>query len=213
MPHTDRHTHKARPGILTAALALRFGGRRVDARVCWPQSQAPRTGSPLIFVPSLAAAANPDPLCRLLCSAAAGVVVALPCPPDTDHDHELEALGWAVDHGAELGAQPEHLMVAGEGAGGARAACLAIRARDDRWPPLHRQILLHPTFTQTCPMPSMLIGVAPATVISSDTRIDDGSAYAAQLRASDIEVSELCYPPPILPGHDDFAAALARRTG
>ena len=141
------------------------------------------------------------------------VALAIPSPRATDDDYELAALGWAVEHAAELGAHPEQVMVAGEGAGGARAARLAIRARDTGWPQLRRQILVYPTFTQTCPMPSLLTGVAPATVISSDTRIDDGSTYAARLRASDIEVDVLRYSPPILPGHDTLSAALAGRNG
>jgi acetyl esterase/lipase len=139
-------------------------------------------------------------------------VLAIPSPRATDHDYELAALGWAVEHGAELGAHAEQLMVAGEGAGGARAARLAIRARDTGWPQLRRQILVYPTFTQTCPMPFLLTGVAPATVISSDTRIDEGSMYAARLRASGIEVVVLRYSPAILPGHDALSAAIAGRT-
>jgi hypothetical protein len=62
-------------------------------------------------------------------------------------------------------------------------------------------------------MPSLLTGVAPATVISSDTRVDDGSIYAALLRASKIEVNELRSPSPALPGHDDLSAALVGRAG
>lgn len=208
MSPTHRQTDKAAPGVLTAALALRFGGRRVDARVYWSQARAPHASSPLIFVPTLPAAADAGPLCRLLCSAAAGVVVAVRSPSDKDHDQELAALAWAFDHGADLGARPGYAIVAGEGAGGARAAWLAVRTRDNGWPPVRRQVVVYPHFSQTCPMPSLLRGVAPATVVSSDTRIDDGSAYATLLRASDVDVYELCYRPPILPGHDDLAAAL-----
>jgi hypothetical protein len=62
-------------------------------------------------------------------------------------------------------------------------------------------------------MPLLLADVAPATVISSDTRIDDGGAYAARLRASKIEVDLLCHSRPILPGHDELATALAERIG
>ena len=57
-------------------------------------------------------------------------------------------------------------------------------------------------------MPSLLTGIAPATVISSRNRIDDAGTYAALLRAAGIEVDELRYPPLILPGHDDLSVAL-----
>ena len=168
-----------------------------------------RPAQALIFVPVLTEAADSDPLCRLLCSAAAAVALAIPSPRATGDDYELAALGWAVEHAGELGARAGQVMVAGEGAGGARAARLAIRARDTGWPRLRRQILVHPNFTETCPMPFLLTGVAPATVISSDTRIDDGSTYAARLRASRIEVDVLRRSPAILPGHDTLSAALA----
>jgi hypothetical protein len=62
-------------------------------------------------------------------------------------------------------------------------------------------------------MPSLLTGVAPATIISSDTGTDDGSSYAALLRASRIEVHELRYSPAVLPGHDDLSAVLGGRPG
>jgi acetyl esterase/lipase len=213
MRRADRHTNATTAGsVLAAGLRLRIGGRRLNGRVYWPQGSDANAGSALIFVPALTEARDSDPLCRLLCSAAATVVLAIPSPCATDHDYELAALGWAVEHGAELGAHPEQLMVAGEGVAGARAARLAIRVRDTGWQ-LRRQILVHPTFTDTCPMPFLLTGVAPATVISSDKRIDEGSTYAARLRASGIEVVVLRYSPAILPGHDALSAALAGRTG
>jgi acetyl esterase/lipase len=129
----------------------------------------------------------------------------------TDDDSEFASLGWAVDHAAELGAQPEQLVVAGEHAAGAHAARLAVRARDNGWPTVCRQVLVYPTFTHTCPMPLLLTDVAPATVISSNTRIDDGTAYAERLRASAIEVDVLRHSRPVLPGHDELWTALARR--
>ncbi len=199
--------------VLTARLMLRVGGRRLNGRVYWPDGNDANVGSALIFVVALAEPGDSDPMCRLLCSAAATVVLAVPHPHGTDHDYELAALGWAVEHAADLSARPEQMMVAGAGTGGARAARLAVRARDAGWPQLRHQILVYPTFTQTCPMPFLLTGVAPATVISSDTRIDDGSTYAARLRASGIAVDVLRYPPAILPGHGALSAALARRKG
>jgi acetyl esterase/lipase len=214
MRRAERHSNETTAGsVLTAGLTLRIGRRRLDGRVYWPHGNDAEAGSALIFVPALTEAADSDPLCRLLCSAVAAVALAIPSPRATDDDYELAALGWAVEHAGELGAHPGQVMVAGEGADGARAARLAIRARDTGWPRLRRQILVYPSFTQTCPMPFLLTGVAPATVISSDTRIDDGSTYAARLRASRIEVDVLRHSPAVLPGHDTLSAALAGRNG
>lgn len=131
MRRADRHTNETTAdSVLTAGLTLRIGGRRLNGRVYWPPGNDANAGSALIFVPALTEAGDSDPLCRLLCSAAATVVLAIPSPRATDHDYELAALGWAVEHAADLGAHPEQQMVAGERAGGARAARLAIRARD-----------------------------------------------------------------------------------
>jgi hypothetical protein len=212
MPPTDPRTHEAIPGdVLVAVLTLRFGEHhRLSGRVYWPATGAD-AGSPLIFVAAVVGAEDSDPLCRALCSAVATVVLAVPSLGARDHDDEVAALGWAAEHGAQLGAPSEQLMVAGEGPGGARAAQLAARSRDNGWPQLRRQVLVYPTFTQTCPMPSLLTSVAPATVISSDTRIDDGSTYASRLRAAGIEVQELRRRPPILPGHDDLWVELSGR--
>ncbi len=211
MRRADGHRNEPSVGsVLAAGLTLRIGPRRLSGRVYWPNRDETTDGSALIFIPAPSEAGESDPLCRLLCSAAAAVVLAIPSPRATDRDYELAALGWAVEHAGELDARPELLMVAGEGAGGARAARLAIRARDTGWPQLRRQILVYPTFTKTCPMPFLLTGVSPATVVSSDTRIDEGSTYAARLRASSIEVDVLRHSPAIAPGHDVLSAALAR---
>jgi acetyl esterase/lipase len=211
MPRADGHTNETSAGsVLTAGLTLRIGGRRLNGRVYWPDGSDANCGSALVFVPALADAGDFDPLCRILCSPAATIVVTVASPED---DYELAALGWAVEHAADLGAQPEQLIVAGEGIGGGHAARLAIRARDAGWPQLRRQILVYPTFTQTCPMPFLLTGVAPATVISSDKRTDDGSTYARRLRAADVEVDVLRHSPAIRPGHDVLSAALAGRKG
>jgi hypothetical protein len=197
--------------VLTAGLTLRIGASRLTGRVYWPHPEDANARAALIFAPSPQEAGDADALWRLLCTAVAATVLAIPSPHDTGRDHELAALGWAVEHAAELGAQPQQLMVAGEGAGGARAAWLALRARDCGWPALRRQILVYPTFTQTCPMPFLLPGVAPATVISSDKRIDDGKVYAERLRGSGVEVDVLDCSPAVLPGHDALSAMLSGR--
>ncbi len=214
MQSADRDMTKTAAGpVLAAELTLRVDGRRHKARVYWPDPNGRIGRSALIFVPALTETETLDPLCRRLCSAAASAVLAVPSEGETPHDDELAALGWAVEHAADLGANSRRLMVAGEGVGAACTARLAIRTRDAGWPQLRRQILVYPTFTQACPMPSLLTDVAPATVISSDTRIDDGSTYAARLRASGIAVEVLRCPPPILPGHVALSAALAEWTG
>jgi acetyl esterase/lipase len=76
-------------------------------------------------------------------------------------------------------------------AGGARAARLALAARDSGWPVLRRQLLVHPAFTKRRPMPTNVAGASPATVVSGRRR-DDGRRYAERLRAAGVEVHEVC---------------------
>ena len=105
--------------------------------------------------------------------------------------YEAAALGWAAEHARELGAQAGRLLVAGQLAGAARAARLAIDARDSGWPVLRRQVLVRPAFAQRCPVPVHLARSAPATIVTSGRRGDDGSRYAAALRDAGVEVQEL----------------------
>ena len=120
-PAEDHSNGTTTGSVLTAGLTLRIGGRRLNSRVHWAHGSDPKASSPLIFVSALTEAADSDPLCRLLCSAAAAVALAIPSPRATDDDYELASLGWAVEHAYELGAHPEQVMVAGQGTGAARA--------------------------------------------------------------------------------------------
>ncbi len=51
---------------------------------------------------------------------------------------------WALEHAAELGADPGRVAVGGDSAGGNLAAVVAQRARDDGAPPPMLQLLLYP---------------------------------------------------------------------
>jgi acetyl esterase/lipase len=173
--------------VLPADLKLRFEAVRLPARVYWPG--AARTDSALIVLlegeDATAGRASAEALCRTL-SAAGAVVLAVAGPAA----YECAALGWAAEHAADLGAEPRRLVLAGQHAGAARAARLAIAARDRGWPEVRRQLLVHPRFSAASPMPRVVGGVAPATVVSGCAWGDDGSRYAAHLRAFEIEVDE-----------------------
>jgi hypothetical protein len=191
---------------LVADLTLRFAAARVSARVFWRRAAV---DAPLPLLLLLTDREEPAPgertdiLARALCASAGLVVLAVSTPSSTDqppppeHDYELETLGWAAEHAAELDADPEDLLVAGEHVGGARAAWLAIRAIQSSWPELRRQILVHPVFTSAYPLPSPPAGVAAATVITSGCRSHDGHRYAHRLQQAGIDVDELCAPDPL----------------
>jgi hypothetical protein len=157
-----------------AELTLRFGATRLHASVHWPRSDSGRLALALI---------DELPWAQpLLCDS-----VVLAVNGRHRHADELAALQWLAEHGGELCAVPSRLIVAG----GARAAWLAVGARDSAWPELHRQVLVHPRFGRENPIPPTVAGVAPAIVVCGGDRQDDGARYAAVLRDAGVEVDEV----------------------
>jgi acetyl esterase len=65
-----------------------------------------------------------------------------PAPAATDD--AWAAWVWAVDHASDLGADPNRVAVAGDSAGGALAAVVAQRARDEDATPPVLQLLIYP---------------------------------------------------------------------
>jgi alpha/beta hydrolase fold len=176
---------------LVANLRLRFGAARLPARAYLPSpSRVAAEGAPLVFW--LAGRNAGDALCRELSAAAAAVVLELGSSDGASgRGLELAALGWAAEHAREFGACEGPVVVAGQLAGAARAARLAIDARDSGWPVLRRQVLVRPAFPAPGMAPSHVAGTAPATIVTGGARGDDGSRYAATLRGAGVEVQEL----------------------
>jgi hypothetical protein len=166
--------------VTTANLMLRFGAARVRALVRWPRAgdigDEPRRPLALVLADEMTWVGELLGDC---------VVVTL-CEPHRYPD-ELGALQWLSEHAADIGAVGGRVVIAG----GARAARLAVAARDGGWPQLHRQLLIHPRFSAEDPMPVELAGLAPATVVCSRFGDDDGPRYVALLRAAGIDVTEV----------------------
>ncbi len=179
--------------VLVATLRLRFGRTLLEAQIYWPSNSVAGARASLALL--LANAATPqsahsaDLLGRGLSAGANVVVLRVP-----DRARCLAALTWAADHADELGGQADRLMVAGGGPSGACAARLAIIARDQGWPVLRRQVLVHPRFTVGCPPPARVAGVAAATIVSGTGPRDHARRYAARLKRAGVEVSELRQP-------------------
>lgn len=106
------------------------------ARTYWPP--ATRIAPMLVFLPA-DGIERADPLCRAVCSGAGVVVLCVsyrkPPRPDGRCDAIL-ATDWAADHARELGADPDRLLLTGQGAGAELAAAVASHARERGWPPL-----------------------------------------------------------------------------
>jgi acetyl esterase len=69
-------------------------------------------------------------------------------PYPAANDDALAALNWVVDHGLEIGADPERLAVGGDSAGGLLAAWVAQRANENGVN-LRLQVLLYPCLDAT----------------------------------------------------------------
>lgn len=158
---------------MVADMTLRFGSLRVPTKVHWPQVTT--VWLALVLSDELEPT---DPRVD------SSVVIALP----GRHPGwlELATLHWAGEHAGELGADGDRLLVAG----GARAAMLALAARDAGWPVLSRQLVVHPEFTGPQRMPDDVAGAPPAIVVCGER--DDGSRYAARLRSAGVAVQEVC---------------------
>lgn len=157
---------------MVADMTLRFGSVRVPTTVHWPRADA--LSLALVLSDEL------SPAARWL-----GDSVVVGVAAEGSRQVELAALRWVAEHAGELGANEDRVLVAG----GARAASLALWARDSGWPALWRQLLVHPTFTAEQPMPTNVAGAPPAIVVCE--RPDDGSRYADRLRAAGIRVQEV----------------------
>jgi hypothetical protein len=176
---------------LVADLRLRFGEARLPARVYLPLL-SPITAGRAPLVIWLSARNARDVLCRELSATAAAVVLELGRREGgSSGRYEVATLGWAAEHARELGAHPDQLVVGGQLVGAALAARLAVEARDCGWPVVRRQVLVRPAFSDAYPAPSEVGGTPPATIVTTGSRRDDGSRYAATLRDAGVEVREL----------------------
>jgi acetyl esterase/lipase len=122
--------------------------------------------------------------------------------PEHPHPAPVEdcyaGLVWTAEHAADLGIDPDRLLVAGGSAGGGLAAALALMARDRNGPALAGQMLLCPMLDDRNDTPSahQMAGLGiwdraanevGWTALLGDRRGGpDVSPYAAPARADDL---------------------------
>ena len=91
-----------------------------------------------------------DELCRLICRDAEVHVLAVDYRLAPEHpapaavDDAYAAYRWAVEHAADLGADPDRVAVGGDSAGGNLAAVVSQLARGDGGPLPALQLLIYP---------------------------------------------------------------------
>jgi acetyl esterase len=129
----------------------------VPARLYWPAGRDGPNGEPIPIVVffhgggfALCDLDTHDPVCRNMANMAGAVVLSVDyrLAPETPFPGGVEdayaATQWAHEHAAELGADPDRLVVAGDSSGGNFAAVVALMARDRGGPPIAYQFLIYP---------------------------------------------------------------------
>ena len=97
-----------------------------------------------------------DNTCRRLANANGAVVVSVDYRLAPEHcfpaplDDCYAATVWGHEHAAELDADADRLVVAGDSAGGNLAAATALLARDRGGPPIRFQLLVYPVIDAAC---------------------------------------------------------------
>jgi acetyl esterase/lipase len=123
-----------------ASLVLRERRGLVRVRVNWPPPECGDRNPVLVFLSTDEEPTDTvDALCRSLCTEACVVVLSV---RTACRDTAVTALEWAADHAAQLEADPGVVLLGGAGKGGAVAAQVALRARENGWPSLAGDVLL-----------------------------------------------------------------------
>ena len=131
-------------------------------RIYTPEAPAPRPAIAFFhgggFV--ICSIETHDGLARRLANAIGAVVVSVEyrlapdvrCPESAEDCYA--ATVWTHEHAAELGADPDRLIVAGDSAGGNLAAVVTLMARERGAPPITSQVLVYPVIDAACDAPS-----------------------------------------------------------
>jgi acetyl esterase len=130
-----------------------------------------------------------DGTCRQHAVGAGAVVVSVEyrLAPEHPYPAAIEdawaATQWVTGHGADIGADPTRLAVAGDSAGGTIAAVIAQHARDSGGPPIAFQLLWYPSTLWDPSLPSFTENAAAPIL--------DPSAIAAFSRwyAGEVDLS------------------------
>jgi acetyl esterase len=129
----------------------------VPVRIYWPAGRDGPEGDPLPVIAffhgggfALCDLDSHDAVCRNMTNMVGAVVVSVDyrLAPETPFPGGVEdayaAACWAHEHAAELGGDPDRLVVAGDSSGGNFAAVVAMMARDRGGPPIAFQFLVYP---------------------------------------------------------------------
>jgi acetyl esterase len=142
-----------------------------------------------------------DALCRILAIHAGVHVVSIEYRRSPDHklpaaiDDLQAALSWALANAESLGADPAHVGVGGDSAGGNLSAIVAWLGARDNAPAPHFQLLLYPAVDRSKPYPSLRFFEKGFLLSRADIDwFHEQHAKHAGLADDDPRVSPLCAP-------------------
>jgi acetyl esterase len=150
---TAQNVGSVPPGVEARDLQVDGGAGPVAARLYTPAEAATPSGLLVYFHGGgfvIGDLETHDAHCRRLAHFSGQRVLAIDYrlapehPFPAGHDDAMAAVRWAFAHTAELGADPAHIGVGGDSAGGNLAASVALDLRGDPARPLKLQLLLYP---------------------------------------------------------------------
>ncbi|WP_433227984.1 alpha/beta hydrolase [Micromonospora sp. CA-248260] len=127
-----------------------------------------------------------DGICRRLANATPCQVVTVGYRLAPEHPFPAAVLDchaatrWLAEHAADLGVDPERLVVGGDSAGGNLAAAVTLLARAEGGPRLAGQLLVYPNTDQRADRPRPGRGTDPATAVDPATAADPRAAADEQ---------------------------------
>ena len=144
------------------------GGVEIPVRIYWPasadDSESPKAG--LVFLHGggwvLGNLDGYDHLCHALANAGDCVVVSVDYRLAPEHrfpaaaEDCYDATVWTAQHAAELGVDPQRIVVGGDSAGGNLAAVVSLMDRDRATSLVAYQVLIYPITDSNLETPSYL---------------------------------------------------------
>ncbi|MBW4701367.1 MULTISPECIES: alpha/beta hydrolase [unclassified Micromonospora] len=127
-----------------------------------------------------------DGICRRLANATPCQVVTVGYRLAPEHPFPAAVLDchaatrWLAEHAADLGVDPERLVVGGDSAGGNLAAAVTLLARAEGGPRLAGQLLVYPNTDQRADRPRPGRGTDPATAVDPATDAEPRAAADEQ---------------------------------